>query len=450
MKLFKTALLFFWIITSTAFAQFTLSNGSLLTSGDDPQASGIDTVFVVPSFQNIAITYTHTDTTDFSWSKYGIENNSITTPSLIPSSIVTNQNSTTLLLDEPGGYEVEIGPMGSSIKKYIWVLDYEVHAPTIDSVIVYDGVKNNADSCKHIITEAFTRSDTIFVGDFANNRIVGLNRNQQIQWSADPAFSINSQEFRVHLFAPNIPYEDTRITATLHETLFETPNVDPFETDAENDTLYIPLAVKVDEIDGTIIERDNNNEMERSDISEIKGSAPLNVNFVTRGTNSKVEYWDWEILALAESDSQRVTFTRDSFRYEFRNDINSEQEADYSVRVEVSNDYCYARAKTDVKIVSSYLDASNILVLGFGVSEEAQQFKVVYKSLRPETFRGAIYNRWGRRVFTWTDPEQGWDGRFNGKYVSPGVYYYVISATGTDGEKWEIKRDLNVLREKDL
>jgi hypothetical protein len=53
-------------------------------------------------------------------------------------------------------------------------------------------------------------------------------------------------------------------------------------------------------------------------------------------------------------------------------------------------------------------------------------------------------------VFSWTNPELGWDGRFNGRYVSPGVYYYVVMATGTDGEEWKIKRDLNVIREKGL
>ena len=38
----------------------------------------------------------------------------------------------------------------------------------------------------------------------------------------------------------------------------------------------------------------------------------------------------------------------------------------------------------------------------------------------------AIYNRWGERVFFTTSMENGWDGTFNGKAVSPDVYGYYV------------------------
>lgn len=448
MNLFKTALILFWLVCSTIFAQFSLNNGTLLTSGNFSNASGLDTIFVVSNFNNVILQYTSADSTDFSWSRFSIDNGSVTTPALIPSSIVSNKRITTLSVSEPGGFELEIGPVGGSIRKYIWITDYEEHTPVVDSVVIYDSKIHSADSCNHIIAEAYSSSDSIYIGDVVNDQVVVLERDQNITWTTDPTITIGDHSFRTHLYPPNIPYEDTRFTATVYESLFY--NGSEFNTTAENDTLYVPVAVKISDIIATIIERDNNNEFEKAEVNEVRGSAPLNVNFSTKGTNSKVDFYDWEILAMAESDSQRVTFTEDSFRYVFRNDINSEQETDYSVRVTVSNDYCSASANEDVTIVSSFLDAANILVIGFGASEDAQQFKVVYKSIKPESFRGAIYNRWGRRVFSWTDPELGWDGRYNGRYVSPGVYYYVISAEGTDGEKWEIKRDLNVLRPKDI
>jgi gliding motility-associated-like protein len=37
-----------------------------------------------------------------------------------------------------------------------------------------------------------------------------------------------------------------------------------------------------------------------------------------------------------------------------------------------------------------------------------------------------VYNRWGQKVFTSTDRNKGWDGRFNGRMV-PGVYTWVIA-----------------------
>lgn len=449
MNFFKVVSLCILFSSSSMFGQFTIVNTSkVVSSGNHENTPALDTIFIVQNLDNVSINYTHTDSTDFSWSKIRIENGLIQAPQLILSSISSNSINSSISIDEACGYEIEIGSTGNTIKKYVWILNYEEILPKLDSVVVYDDRAHFADSCSTIIVSAFRSSDSVVVGDFLNNRIVKLTRFQRIEWSAEPQLNMSSKEFTIELNAPNIPYEDTKFKATLWESFFE--GVPNFNSKVEKDTLYMPVAVKIEKILARIITRENNNELEKESNPDIKGSAPLNVNFSTEGTNSKVAYYDWEILANAEGDSQKITFALDSFRYEFRNDINDTEIADYYTRVTVSNDFCMAKANDEVKIVSSYLDAANILILGFNTETEAQQFKVAYKSIRPESFRGAIYNRWGRRIFTWTDPELGWDGRFNGKYVSPGVYYYVILATGTDGEKWRIKRDLNVLREKGL
>lgn len=51
-------------------------------------------------------------------------------------------------------------------------------------------------------------------------------------------------------------------------------------------------------------------------------------------------------------------------------------------------------------------------------------------------------------MFRWTDPSQGWDGKKGGKYVAPGVYFYVIEAEGSDGIKYKKKGAVNILRPK--
>lgn len=66
-------------------------------------------------------------------------------------------------------------------------------------------------------------------------------------------------------------------------------------------------------------------------------------------------------------------------------------------------------------------------------------------------FHGAIYNRWGQKLFSWGideigRTESGWDGTYNGSAVSDGVYYVVIKAKGADGVEYEIYRDVNLLR----
>lgn len=60
-------------------------------------------------------------------------------------------------------------------------------------------------------------------------------------------------------------------------------------------------------------------------------------------------------------------------------------------------------------------------------------------------FEAAIFNRWGHKLFSWTDPAKGWDGRAGGKTVKDGVYFVVVKAKGADGRKFNIRRDVNVL-----
>lgn len=75
----------------------------------------------------------------------------------------------------------------------------------------------------------------------------------------------------------------------------------------------------------------------------------------------------------------------------------------------------------------------------------------VYNAKSIVSFNAAIYNRWGQQLYSWgidgIDCEEcGWDGTYKGKDVKPGVYYVVIDAMGADGIRYEIRRDVNLLR----
>lgn len=73
-------------------------------------------------------------------------------------------------------------------------------------------------------------------------------------------------------------------------------------------------------------------------------------------------------------------------------------------------------------------------------------FHVTYKSL--VEFDAYIFNRWGQRLYEWrfADIDKGWDGTFNGSPVKDGVYFIVIKAKGSDGIRYDIKQDINILR----
>ncbi len=73
-------------------------------------------------------------------------------------------------------------------------------------------------------------------------------------------------------------------------------------------------------------------------------------------------------------------------------------------------------------------------------------WKVSYKSIIE--FDCHIFNSWGTEIIRLTDPSQGWDGTYKGRLVDPGVYYYVIQARGSDGQRYKLSGDINIIRYK--
>lgn len=67
-----------------------------------------------------------------------------------------------------------------------------------------------------------------------------------------------------------------------------------------------------------------------------------------------------------------------------------------------------------------------------------------------QKFEVFIYNRYGLRVYKYEGPDwsksNAWDGKYNGKYVGSGVYYYVIRARGYDGRKFDQKGFFHVFK----
>lgn len=61
-------------------------------------------------------------------------------------------------------------------------------------------------------------------------------------------------------------------------------------------------------------------------------------------------------------------------------------------------------------------------------------------------FHAYIFNRWGQKLFEWTDPSKGWDGTHNGTPVKEGVYFVLVRAKGADGREYNIRKDVNLLR----
>jgi gliding motility-associated-like protein len=62
------------------------------------------------------------------------------------------------------------------------------------------------------------------------------------------------------------------------------------------------------------------------------------------------------------------------------------------------------------------------------------------------TMTFAIYNRWGNKVFESTDPNDCWDGTYNGQALDPAAFVYHLSATMINGELLERQGNITLVR----
>jgi gliding motility-associated-like protein len=96
-----------------------------------------------------------------------------------------------------------------------------------------------------------------------------------------------------------------------------------------------------------------------------------------------------------------------------------------------------------VSISESVLEMPNAFSPNNDGYNDVYRAKEGYQSI--VSFKATIFNRWGQKIYSWSELSGGWDGKCNGNVVNDGVYYVVVEARGADGKKYRIRRDVNVL-----
>lgn len=168
-----------------------------------------------------------------------------------------------------------------------------------------------------------------------------------------------------------------------------------------------------------------------------KGEAPLEVDFTNASQNAQKYEWflykdsiafPLNPLAVEDSLLDNKIRTESDFTYIYQHS------GLYDVKLIAYNtkgtNQCSDTAGLDnyILVDSSLVDVPNVFTPnGDGINDV---FKVKAQSLK--SFEGVIINRWGRNVFEWRNPEEGWDGRINGKLANPGTYFYIIKAQGLE------------------
>ena len=180
--------------------------------------------------------------------------------------------------------------------------------------------------------------------------------------------------------------------------------------------------------------------MIKTETQGIGGSAPADISFRAFTTDAVIHN-EWQIARDQDFEHIDYRFNEQNLDYTFT------EEGTYYVRFVGSNadGSCETAGETyTVGIGSSDLRIPN----AFTPNEDGVNdvWKVAYRSLLE--FSCTIFDRYGNELFHFNDPTQGWDGKYKGKYVKPGVYFYVIEAKGADGTRYRKGGDINLIRSK--
>lgn len=423
-------------------------------SGLSLSLSNIDEVFFFDGSTSASITFNNTENATYEWYAYTSSPSSATkvpesSSSGAYSSELSGQYTTLENPEHATGYILLINKgLSNEQRKYIWVLNSKEWQARIYSINVEEG----DDKCTSLQVNASVRLSSLFYYDKSGKKVM-IPRIFTLKWntlswngeSYDTKEVTQTQtstaEGDVSLsFTVDAPYVNTTFTLTGDQimTLLGT-NVSLASDE------YMAIAVTQNVV-GTVIERDALNEKDRSSTSPLGGSAPLYVQLKSNANTPAAKYFEWYILSQEDS-TESAYYTDEDLRYTFK------KTGLYTVKLVTSNNYCSTDSLTEdsliVSVGESYLDIPNVFTPnGDGIDDE---FRVAYKSLT--SFNAVVYDRWGRKMYEWSDPGKGWNGKCNGKMCVPGAYYYIIEATGADYKngkrvKYHKAGDINLLRGK--
>lgn len=171
------------------------------------------------------------------------------------------------------------------------------------------------------------------------------------------------------------------------------------------------------------------------EVHEEVGQAPLEVGFHNNSVNADDFIWylyrdtsdlNKPLMTLEDSLMDHQIRTEREFNYTYENPGRYRVQM---VAINSAGNRCQDTIGSQyVNVIASLVNVPNVFTPnGDGINDV---FRVQCFSI--ESFQGVILNRWGRKIYEWQDPAGGWDGRINGKYASPGTYYYIITARGRE------------------
>lgn len=179
--------------------------------------------------------------------------------------------------------------------------------------------------------------------------------------------------------------------------------------------------------------------------TQYDGSAPFKATFKAcpEHMGNYTPLYEWRFTRSGETAPFLVRYDQYT-EYEFL------QSGTFSVELRVSfvqgtDTIAYEMDEPfSIAISESKLEVPNAFTPNGDGVNDVFRVKEGYKSI--VSFKAMVFDRWGKKLYEWTDPAGGWDGRSAGHAVPDGGYYLNIQARGADGKHYNIKKVINVLR----
>ena len=393
--------------------------------------TGLDMVYVLYDSQQNRMQYTAgSSNATVKWYKFGATGGAYAEEI---TSIERNGNISVLKSVIPNsGYIIE----ENTNRKYVWVVNYADYRLRVNSIeAVNDG------DCSSATLNVQGEGDAIVYYSINGARKV-LDRNlkliyNNLVWNeTDLMWNSETQEEELQELKSTIslpaPYCNTTFTLT-GDRFLEYWGEGISVTSDEYQTQAVTVTTRAEQE-----QKEADNQVGGGDETTLGGSAPAVITFSAYYTDA-VATKEWQMSHDAEFEEIADRRNEDEITVTF------EEAGTTFWRFVCSNATGECSAYSDVyqvNIGESMLKCPNAFSPGVteGVNDE---WKVSYKSI--VKFKCWIFNTWGVQLCELNDPSQGWDGKYKGKIVKPGVYYYVIDAEGSEGKKYKLKGDINVV-----
>lgn len=182
------------------------------------------------------------------------------------------------------------------------------------------------------------------------------------------------------------------------------------------------------------------NEIQITTEQGYSGSAPLRIICTANPDDNMDASWKYEWHFFNEADPKNEYL----IRYDENTEMTFNEAGSFRIYLYTIKNDTIKYGPYSVSISESQLYMPNAFSPNGDGKNDIYRPKPGYKSI--VEFKAYIFNRWGQKLYEWTDPSTGWDGTYRGKPVAQGVYYCLVNAKGADGRLFNIKRDVNLLR----